>query len=66
MPPGFIAFALSKHHRKCEATNFLLVAAIAALVRRQSPVAVHLTAWDEAMVFFALALAIRFAGAVLA
>lgn len=41
-------------------------AALAALVRRQSPVAAYLTAWDEAMVFFALALAIRLAGAVLA
>jgi hypothetical protein len=41
-------------------------AALAALVRRQSPVAAYLTAWDEAMVFLALGLAIRFAGAVLA
>jgi hypothetical protein len=41
-------------------------AALAAMVRRQSPVAADLTAWDEAMAFFALALAIRFVGAVLA
>jgi len=39
-------------------------AALGALVRHQNPVAAHLTAWDEAMAFFALALATRFAAAV--